>query len=1418
MRTVNVRRLIGLFVFVAFVAGATHWLHGYQVRRNVKMFLREAHRAQGEHRTQDTLENLSWYLRLVPEDTEVKTELGLLLADLGRNGPAFVTLEDVLRRDAGRADVRRRLVKVALELNRPGDARSHLERHLLPATPEDAELWELLGQCQEAQGAYSEALASWDRAIQLDAPRLEVHERRAHLLRQRLGRPQEADAALDRLVQENPEAAEVYVLRSRYWAESQQSEASLRDAQKALELKPDDREALELAARAALDQRHFDQAAQYAERALQLEPQQPRNYLTLSAVCLGRDDRAGAIQWLRRGLEEVPASQDLQWNLANTLLEDGDAAQTEALVRQLTEAEMPDALVAYLRARLLYVQRQWREAAHQLERLRPNLQEWPELVKQCDAILGSCYQRLGNADLQLTAYRRVLEADAFSGLARLGTAEALMALGRQDEALAEYRRVLESREAPAESWIPYVRLLVASTLRQPPAERQWEKVEEVLQQAAVASPDSSLLPIARAECHLAQGRVAEAERELAAASAKTPSEANLWEARIALAQRQGDWARVESLLEEARAAAGDRAGLRLARARYLLLRQGKEAAAALKQLAEEARSLPEAERSNFLRQLAGMSLEAGDYEQTEQLCRGLAEKEPNDVTIALLRFERARRAEDRPALEAALDQIERIEGAGPLWLYHRAIYLSLLDQGQNSQRLQEALEQLTQARVLRPAWSDVPVLAADLYLRQGKEDQALRSYLDAIELGNQSPAVIRRTVQLLYQKGRYPEASRVLRHLEEQAVPLSPEVHRVAAQVSLQLNEFDQAVAWARQSAEGSSDYRDHLWLGLVLGAVAQRTGQPNAPQAAAIEEAEKAFRRAVELDAGRSECWAAWVQFLAHAGQSQRAEQVLLEARQKLPPATAALVTAEGYDMLGRRTEAEQRYAEALSTLGEDSSVVRRAVEFYLRRGDYASAEPHLRKLVDGKIPAKEEEVRWARRNLALTLLAHGDYPSLQQAAELSRANLAVAEPAVDDLRGYALVLGALSQPERRREAVQILERLLAKQPTPVAEDRFVLAQLYLAQGDWNSANRQMRTLLASHGQETRYVAAYVRGLLDHQELGDVELWLTRLEQLAPSDARTAQLRAEYCLARRRFDEALRAWDAVLRSPAAPEDSMRTAGVAASIETLGMRLRQQGHAEEAARFMARAEGLYRQYVAERPEHILLLSSFWARQNRPAEAVANLESHWQGADADLLAAAVGTLLANTSLENEAIPRAERVLMAALEQAEPSGNSAKPASLLLTAADLRTVQRRYAEAEAFLRQVLAQESVEGNSQVMARNNLALLLAAQKKELPEARRLIDQALELAGPKAAYLDSRATICLAAGDAKQAAQDLGEALAQTPTAVRYFHLAQAQQRLGQTQEARQAWRRAEQMGLAAEQLHPTERDEFGRLQELLR
>ena len=123
MKSLNVRLVIILVIALLVVTGAVWGIHRLQVRHNAGFFITESKRAleraeaakkQGDvakekEEFKSAVENLAWYLRLRPEDTDQLQELGLLLADRGYDknsdtildprllGQAYITLEKVMR-------------------------------------------------------------------------------------------------------------------------------------------------------------------------------------------------------------------------------------------------------------------------------------------------------------------------------------------------------------------------------------------------------------------------------------------------------------------------------------------------------------------------------------------------------------------------------------------------------------------------------------------------------------------------------------------------------------------------------------------------------------------------------------------------------------------------------------------------------------------------------------------------------------------------------------------------------------------------------------------------------------------------------------------------------------------------------------------------------------------------------------------------------------------------------------------------------------------------------------------------------------------------------------------------------------------------------------------------------------------------
>lgn len=1251
------------------------------------------------------------------------------------------------------------------------------------------------------------------RSVCLAPQKLDPYVRLANVLRWRLGRLDQADHWMERLVTLHPSSPRAHVLRGRYLLESARTEDANADAATALDLAPDDREALLLSARCSAILGQHDQASKYAARAVELYPRSADAYLTHADVEWRAGNRETALKSMRDGVKLTVGDRALLGNLVTLLLDEGDVGEAQGIVEVLAANPLSAPLAAYLQAKIDYTEGRWLAASRGFERARTDLALEPELSRQIAHWLADCYGRIGDRRRQLAVYERSVEVDPAWVPARLGLASALLSVGRLDDAIAEYRTLANAPNAPAAWQVQLAQTLVNKNLRMAPSKRDWQEVDEVLERVAQSDPASVRVALLRADVLLARNRALEAEELLRETGARDRESLEIRIALSSLSDRKGEWDVSKELLDEAERELGDSVVLRLARGRHLLRRREPDTAESLRKLSENTEQLPEREVPDLWRRLAWTSFRAGDVEHARQLSQRAAERDPKNLEIRLLMLDIAVWTGDALGLAAVLDEVQRIEGDGPIWHYGRALYFRLLALEDLKQEglLEQAKEHLSQARALRPEWSRVPRLAAEIHDIEGHQDQAIDGYLEAIALGERNPRAVRRVVYLLSRRQRYSEADEIIRRLEEGQAVVPIELLRTASELSLRLGDPERALEIANRLAQISGDYRNHVWLAQVLATLGTRarSEQRAEESKARLGEAEAALRRAVELAADEPESWAALARFLSEMGETEKVERAIAEIREKVPEDRATLVLARCYEVIGKAEEADSQCEAALTAGSDDPATVAWVADFFTRRGKQAEAEELLRKIIAGQVRGDETLVLWARRRLATALSARGGYPRLGEAIDLIERNLAAAGSSVEDQRVKGVLLASHPKRARRREAIRILETVLPGQWAPVPEDRFTLARLYMAEGDWDKAAGQLKLLVDAHGSEPRYLAAYINTLFELGDAEGAESWLGRMEQVAAGQFAATGLRAEALLRRGRVDEAIKTLRAYLEAPnAQPKEQLaRLSLVAAYLQSKAGRQSDGDQDGVSARFLAEAETMRRDHVEEFPEQEILIAPILGRQGRMEEALELAQRAWEHAGAGAIAQATSALQASGALGDGEMERIENILVAALKKHE------RAVSLLLALANVRIFQERNEEAEALFRE--AMEAGPGN--VVAMNNLAVLLALQETRLTEAQQLIDEAIELGGPISHLLDSRATVYMATGKPGEALADLDAALAESPSATSYFHKAQVHYGAGEQEAAGKALAEAHQLGLTPEQLAPLERPAYRALKAAL-
>jgi cellulose synthase operon protein C len=1256
--------------------------------------------------------------------------------------------------------------------------------------------------------------------------------------------PGDADQTMDALVAANEGDLQAHLVRAQYYLqERRMPEKAKTDTERALTLAPrqdairDPRDRLYLSeclllsadvARSQAQQQQPDadrvkwlqKARAYLQQALELNPHDPAFYEARAHFDEETDDPQAALACVERGLEAVRAESRLSLLRlqAVLLIRLGKPEGTiEAAITAIKGAGAPADVVGELRARASIAKRDWQGAIATLEAIRPRLAPQSDLAAQIQFLLGRCYESMGDLDRALASYREALKQrpdlshapdNLRANLAGRGNVDETIVLqaheklaailarrGKLDEGVAEYR-LLQQRYPTIAHRLQLAHLLTVQNARRSQDSQSWDEVDQLLNNAG----SSVQAEIRRSEVELVRGYPAQAEQRLRRALKSHPKDVELWSGLVALAQLEDKKPRLLPLLDEAAAAIGDRLELRLARARYWIASRDKQAAAALTKLEQNLDKFSLEDQVSFLHALARSYYAAQQLSDAERVWTILKKPPYADlhamVSLFDLAIQRGQTADQRhwdefeSKLHQQLDEIEKLDGEeGPLYLYCAASLL--LDQARREstkplneeenekqrERFTTAQDLLVRACAARSGWAAPVLRLAELYALDGNQEMAIEKYELALELGEHNPQVIQRLLAIY--KGRHDvaKANRLFAKFQ-QSGDVPDELLRWKAEVALENNNSKEAVEEAqRQILANPKNPHDHLWYAQVLA-------HARPPQ---IAEAEKEFQLVVETLEGGSrlpEAWVAWVQFLVDSKQPHKIDAVLQNAATRLPPEVVPLVLAQCYEAMGQHEKAKQQYEAALKARPDDMSVVRHVASFLLRIGRVNEAAPYLRQIVESPQLARKGDVQWARRGLALALAESGDYQSYPIAEKYLDENLKETGPTVEDQRTRASVLA--TRPDRRKEAIQILEELLSKE-SPTDEQLLVLARLYDSRREWKKA-RQTYGLLAARGENASYINYYIRSLLRSKENAQAEAWLKKLEKLEPQATQTLELRVLLLKAQgHEVGDAIEKLSKVDLSLAA-----------ALCEIVGE--------------PAKAELLYRRLAAQSPSAAtkLAYADFLGRQGQTDQALDSCERVWSmpAASAEAVGnVCVAILNASNSHTEAQCRRVAKRLQEAIDK-EPNR-----LSLHFQLAAVRSLEGKYGEAETLYRAILQQDA--RNWIVM--NNLAWLLAVTNSKPTEALFQIEKAIRLAGPLAELLDTRAVVRIALAQPEDAIKDLSKAIDETPAASMYFHLAQAQLLANRRPEAVQSFQAAHDLNLTKGALHPLEQPAFRELAERL-
>jgi len=290
---------------------------------------------------------------------------------------------------------------------------------------------------------------------------------------------------MEQLIARNLKSFRAYLTRADFRRQHGHVKSAASNVKIAYQLAPDELDVLALVAEfmlgynpAAGADTSFDLLDVRSQlKQAQLDHPDAKRLIVALALLDLRDDMFAAVEaQLRAGLQIHPDDEQLLQLYADVLIYRGKVDIARQELDRLRKTNKLPSIVMYLEARLAMVHREYLVASRLLVSIRPQLIGRSQLQTAADLHLARCYEKLGQNEQCLAAYRRAATLDVLSVDARMDLAYTLFRLGRFDEALTNYRQLTAVPGVALE----IARLMVLRNLDFPEDERNWGEVDQAL--------------------------------------------------------------------------------------------------------------------------------------------------------------------------------------------------------------------------------------------------------------------------------------------------------------------------------------------------------------------------------------------------------------------------------------------------------------------------------------------------------------------------------------------------------------------------------------------------------------------------------------------------------------------------------------------------------------------------------------------------------------------------------------------------------------------------------------------------------------------------------------------------------------------------------------------------------------------------
>ncbi len=1403
---VNYKLLVGLFVGSVLLTVTAIFLWKWQVNRNATWFRESSQAALEAGKQEEAFDQLLKYVQLRRDEDEPRLELAKIGLELIKNNntkqeirqQSFGVLEETVRR-TGEPELTREFIKLIIGF-RPQDALTHLDE-LLRNNPNDSELLAMEAQalyrvkgvkpamdlCIKLVG-YDQVTQEFDASKAKAKDRPEVYTLLASLVIEKDDDKELAERVIDEMVKVNPDSSKAYLSQSVFLRTSDKKEEANAALARAYELDPDDLSILLQKGAVAFEEKNYEEAEETFTDALAKHPDELVLYDWLSRAQIQKEELDKALATLEQGLQKIGPERAIVFsrNKINIYFQQQDFASVNKELAKLTKTENPawDPFIEFTKARMVWQQQQWNEAARLLKTVFPKLIDYPQEQAMAGLLLGAAYERQGKVDMARQSYTQAVEKHP------------------QYEAAKLALKNLNDRTGVAvDSQAGDLDKAIEQMAEMPETQQDWARIDDMVEKIAKDREFSEARKkLVQANVLMKRKYFEEAKEKIREAALLEPENINIRFAAITLLAAEPDSGPVKALavLDKLQEQMGDNLRIRLVRAQLLRGANQDNVIEQLEALTADIDSWSQEERAELFANLSAQFEQLGQFDKAQEYLKQAIELVPESLPARMRLFEVAFQKRDIPAMRDAeaqiLDIVKDKNDGNYIYCVVRRLMWEFTQEKALREELVDARKMLDGVLQRRPQWPEAHVLYGQLLLvLQEDQDVALKHLDDALKYGPPNINALAMQVKLLGQRGQMAEAREKMNLIPKQL--RQQLLGRANAEILILTGDKQEAFKSAKEFAAAEADNAStQVWLARFANEIGD------------LPTAVAAMNKATELEPTNSDNW---MQLLSlHAGQKnlEGIEDTMRRAQLAIEGDFLPLLTAKKYELMGDWRAAEKIYLASFSSRIDEPNIAQRLAEFYLMwaqagKTTISQAAPYINHLLrqanEGKIEQSNPYVSWARDKAARLLASSGDYQQSLKAQRLLRNGEDLKDVLQHEKALLSEILASRGEPQAQLQAINLLSEM-DRNGTISREGVLSLARLLSKTGNWKRAEELMLNAITKFGSDEQVRTTFINLLIERGEYGVARSQLEELKKINPNSTQIFPLSIKIAAASGNRSQLRN----MLQSMA--PQNLTGALDKAQLDKVRMVARLAMENEE----YELADKLYRVYVSRVPDANLEFARFLALHGNSDEAMTLLKQLFpQGMDEVTSICAEMLRRRRAEVGDKYDAEIDEMVAASLRDDPESVRR------LLLKAEMLETQGKYEASIAQYDRVLARDDVPRMMRAAAMNNLGFLLTLLNQRTEEAEGLINQALEIYGPVDDILDTRALARMARKDYDQAVEDMSLATSLSSDPIKFYHFAQANLLAGNGPAAVKAWDKAQQLGFKKEKLPILEQKNFDRV-----